>query len=291
MTDAACERTDRSASAATELVYSAVQDPVAASAGPARGEIDRSPEIAARQSWRDSWCLFLDVDGTLLDVAETPDAVVVAPELVGVLARAAAALGGAVALISGRSIDTLDRLFAPLRLPSAGVHGVERRNAQGTLTRGAIDWLPLATARHAMLELAHRHPHLTLEDKGLSLALHWRRDPSLEGTVRALLAGLADRLGPNFELQQGVCVLEIKPSRQDKGTAVEAFLRESPFRGRIPLFIGDDLSDEDAFRVVERHGGWAIGVGARANTPLRFTGPAAVRDWLAQLVGPSGFAG
>jgi trehalose 6-phosphate phosphatase len=243
------------------------------------------------RSWRDSWCIFLDVDGTLLELAETPEAVTVGADLVGVLGRASTALGGALALISGRPIAALDRLFAPLQLPTAGVHGLERRNALGAYTEGPVDWLPLGTARHAMAELARRHRGLTLEDKGLAVALHWRREPQLEESVRSLLGSLAARLGPDFELQEGDAVLEIKATGRDKGTAVESFLREAPFAGRVPLYVGDDATDAAAFRAVERHGGWAIGVGPRPDTLLRFADPLAVRRWLGRLTGPSGLLG
>ena len=244
--------------------------------------------MVSRCSWRQSWCIFLDVDGTLLDFAETPDDVAVDAELVAVLERLGRAVDGALALVSGRPIAVLDRLFAPLRLPSAGVHGLERRNAQGELTDGPVDWLPLATARHAIREFMDRHPALIFEDKMVSLAVHWRRDPALQGLVQTLLMSLLERLGPDFELQQGVSVLELKPATRDKGSAVDAFLLEPPFAGRVPLFIGDDATDADAFRAVERHGGWAIGVGPQPKTSLRLEDPRAVRRWLARLTGPSG---
>lgn len=244
--------------------------------------------MGSRSSWRQSWCIFLDVDGTLLEFAETPDEVAVEAELVAVLERLSRAVDGALALVSGRPITALDRLFAPLRLPSAGVHGLERRNAQGTFTDGPVDWLPLATARHALQEFVERHPALVLEDKGVALALHWRRDPALEAAVQALLMSLLERMGPEFELLPGASVLELKPSAHDKGSAVDAFLLEPPFAGRVPLFIGDDVTDADAFRAVERHGGWAIGVGPRPSTALRLEDPRAVRRWLARLTGPDG---
>ena len=247
--------------------------------------------MESQRSWRQSWCFFLDVDGTLLDFADTPDVVTVDPDLVVALERACQALGGALALVSGRPIAVLDRLFQPLRLPAAGVHGLERRSAQGVFTDGPVDWMPLASARHAMTELVDRHPGLVFEDKAIALALHWRRDPALGPVAYALLTRLAERLGPDFELQAGDAVLEIKPSSRDKGTAVTAFLCEPPFAGRVPLFVGDDATDADAFRTVERYGGWAIGVGPRPSTFLQFADPQAVRRWLARLTGPSGLLG
>ncbi len=242
----------------------------------------------ARISWRQSSCLFLDVDGTLLEFAETPEAAFADRELIGILERVAGALDGALALISGRPIVALDRLFAPLRLPSAGVHGLERRNALGVFTDGPVDWLPMAAARHAIAALLHAHPALVVEDKGASLAVHWRRAPELEAEVQELMSAIAAQAGPDFELLAGASVLELKPCVRDKGTAVEAFLREPPFAGRVPLFVGDDTTDADAFLAVERHGGWAIGVGTRPSTHLRLADPPAVRRWLARLTSPSG---
>jgi len=244
--------------------------------------------MGSRSSWRQSWCIFLDVDGTLLEFAETPDDVAVEAGLVAVLERLATAVNGALALVSGRPIAVLDRLFAPLRLPSAGVHGLERRNALGEITEGPVDWLPLAAARHALQEFVAHHPALILEDKVVALALHWRRDPALHTAARSLLLSLLERVGPDFQLQEGAFVLELKPSARDKGTAVDSFLQEPPFAGRVPLFIGDDLTDADAFRAVERHGGWAIGVGSQPGTALRLEDPRAVRRWLARLTGPNG---
>jgi trehalose 6-phosphate phosphatase len=241
-----------------------------------------------QRNWRQLWCVFLDVDGTLLEFAETPDAVAVDAALVEILGRMRTALDGALALVSGRTIQTLDRLFAPLQLPSAGVHGLERRNAQGAYSEGPVDWLSLAAARHAMSEFTKRHPELLLEDKVSALALHWRRERALEPKVQALLTALAERLGPDFGLQAGDCVLEVRPRGRDKGTAVEAFLRETPFAGRVPLFVGDDATDAVAFRAVERHGGFAIGVGSRPTTTLKLADPQAVRRWLERLTGPSG---
>ena len=247
--------------------------------------------MVSRCSWRQSWCIFLDVDGTLLDFADTPDDVAVDAELVEVLGRLGPALDGALALVSGRPIAVLDRLFAPLRLPAAGVHGLERRNAQGATTDDPVDGLRLAIARHAIRQFVDRHPALIVEDKIRSLALHWRRDPALQNAVQTLLMSLLEQIGPDFELQQGAAVLELKPATRDKGSAVEAFLREPPFVGRVPVYIGDDATDADAFQAVERHGGWAIGVGPQPGTALRLEDPRAVRRWLARLTGPSGLLG
>ena len=124
-----------------------------------------------------------------------------------------------------------------------------------------------------------------------SLAVHWRRAPELEAVVRELMTQVAAQAGPDFELLTGASVLELKPCVRDKGTAVEAFLREPPFAGRVPLFVGDDATDADAFLAVERHGGWAIGVGMLPSTHLRLADPPAVRRWLARLTSAGGLLG
>jgi trehalose 6-phosphate phosphatase len=229
-------------------------------------------------------CLFLDVDGTLLDFAATPDAVWVDGALIELLDSAARVTQGAVALISGRSIAQIDRLFAPLRLPAAGVHGHERRDAGGTIHRQSVLDERLPAARLTLEEFARSHEGLLLEDKQSALALHYRRVPHLEQCARVMISQLLISLLPEYELLEGDAVLEIKPASHNKATAIEAFLRESPFAGRVPVFLGDDLTDYDGFVAVRKHGGVAIAVGDRVSAQWRLTDPAAVRAWLRSFV-------
>ena len=229
-------------------------------------------------------CLFLDVDGTLLDFALTPDRVGVDAELISLLRSTAERTQGALALVSGRTIDDLDRLFAPLRLPAAGVHGFERRDAGGTLHRPALESKHLQAARAELAQLVAAHAGLLLEDKHSALAVHYRRAPQLEALVRRELAELRTALLPDFELLAGDAVLEIKPGSHSKASAVEAFLREAPFAGRLPVFIGDDITDRDGFDAVCRHGGLAIAVGDRVSAQWQLPDPAAVRAWLKAFV-------
>lgn len=213
--------------------------------------------------------LFLDVDGTLLQIAQHPDAVRVSEELRAALEALMPLFDGALALVSGRSIDNLDSLFAPLRLPCAGVHGLERRSADGVVHHeGAAELL--APLRGPLGSFVKRSPGLLLEDKGQSLALHFRNAPGWAEEAEALLRRLLAEGGAPLELNRGKMVLEVKPGNADKGTAIAAFLQEPPFAGRRPVFIGDDVTDEDGFAVVNAAGGLSVRVGrAGAATAAR----------------------
>jgi len=232
------------------------------------------------------WCLFLDVDGTLLDLAPTPGAVVVEPSLMDLLPRLRAAAGGALALVSGRTISDLDRLFGTLGLPVAGLHGGERRDAGGTLHVEPVVHEQLDAVRAGLRELATFHPGLLLEDKGVALALHFQGARDLEHRLRAEVALLAAPLVPQYALLDGHAVIEIKPAVHTKEAAVTAFMREAPFAGRTPIFIGDDQTDYGGFQAVRRFEGLAIAVGPRVKSEWWLPGPTAVRSWLEQLAGP-----
>lgn len=230
------------------------------------------------------WALFLDVDGTLLHLAETPEAVVVSDHLRDILARLAPTFRGAVALISGRRVEDLDRLFAPLRLPAAGLHGLEHRDAQGNMRLlGTTEML--SPVRGPLREFAARHDGVLLEDKGRALALHYRKAPHMESQSRRLIAGLAGRYADSLRVIDGKMVLEIKPRLSDKGAALRSFMDEGPFRGRRPVFIGDDVTDEDAFSAVNGLGGHSIRVGNGRDSQARwqFTDVNAVLGWLEAL--------
>ena len=227
--------------------------------------------------------MFLDVDGTLLELAATPSGVVVDQELKALLAAIAERLSGAVALVSGRSIERLDQLFAPLRLPVAGLHGVERRDASGAILRTNYADPLLHVARVQLAAFVATHPGTLLEDKGRSLALHFRLAPELEADARGAVEAAARSMTPSYHVQEGKKVFEIKPSGFSKASAIEEFLREPPFSGRIPVFAGDDLTDQAAFRAVESLGGIAIAVGDRLEAAWRLENPQAVRRWLAAI--------
>ena len=230
--------------------------------------------------------LFLDVDGTLLEIAAEPRAVRVPDELRARLSALQRAGGGALALVSGRAIADLDALFAPLTLPSAGLHGFEHRGASGAYgTRPTPSAVALESARQAMLQLARRHPGLLVEDKKFALALHYRGAPHLEDTVVREMEEVAAGVARDLELQRGKMVVELRPTGATKAQAVAAFLDEAPFAGRVPVFIGDDLTDEPAFELVNRLQGISVIVSdTRASAArARLGDVSAVRGWLAQL--------
>lgn len=234
-----------------------------------------------------SWAIFLDLDGTLVEFATAPDGIAIDPTLPEAIARIAGLSGGAVALITGRSIADIDRFFPHLRLPVAGQHGLERRSATGTLSRPTHPPDPLDLARRRLTAAIARHPDLLLEDKTLSLALHYRRNPRLAGFAHRLARAEARELGPEFGLRRGKRVVEIGPAGRNKGEAIRAFLAEPPFAGRLPVFLGDDVTDEAGFRVVNALHGHTIKVGP-GPTVARWRLPDvdAARAWLRSADAP-----
>jgi len=230
-----------------------------------------------------NWAFFLDIDGTLLEIAETPDAVEANRSelaLVGKLSRAA---GGAVALISGRSLHVIDQLFSPLVLPAAGQHGVERRDAAGRRHRHRFSVNTLKPAAGGIRTFAARHKGLVFEDKGASVALHYRLAPQLAAAAHDAVREAAEPLGDQVEVQGGKMVVELKPAGCDKGKAIEAFMQEPPFAGRVPVFLGDDVTDEYGFRVVNRLEGHSVKVGEGPSAARwRLQDPAAARAWLGE---------
>jgi trehalose 6-phosphate phosphatase len=217
-------------------------------------------------AWDPEWALFLDVDGTLLEIESHPDDVRAGPLLKHLLELASGALGGALALVSGRAIASLDRIFSPLVLPAAGLHGLERRGADGLVHYPAGFASRMAEARAGLIRFVETHAGLLLEDKGAALALHFRNSPSHEGAAREAMDRARRTLGDDFHVQHGKMVLELKPTGEDKGTAIAAFMGEPPFAGRTPVFIGDDVTDEDGFAVVNRLGGISARVGPAVET-------------------------
>ncbi len=231
------------------------------------------------------WCLFLDVDGTLIELTETPFDTRASEDLKALLKNVSERLGGAMALVSGRSIDYLDALFAPLRLPSAGLHGVERRKASGALQGASFNDSLLDRARAALADLVQTHAGTLLEDKGRTVAIHFRMAPQFEPELREAVTAIAAQLGPNYHVQSGSMMLEIKPHGFNKGGAVKAFMQEPPFSGRTPVYVGDDLTDIDGFKVAADLGGISIAVGERVHGQYHLDDPAAVRAWLEGIAG------
>jgi len=233
------------------------------------------------------WAYFVDLDGTLIELAARPDDVVVAPDVPGLLIRLRRATAGALAIVTGRPIKTVDALLAPLRLPVAGLHGLERRRSDGRVLRADVPDAALGEVRAALLHFATGDDRLLIEDKGLTMALHFRQAPERTEEVARMVEHLAPRVAPALVPIAGKSVVEFKPPSTHKGTAIRAFLDEPPFRGRRPVFLGDDVTDEDGFAAIGEIGGIGIRVGLPQPTRAQFGLPsvAAVHEWLAMLPG------
>lgn len=205
--------------------------------------------------------LFLDIDGTLLDLARTPDRVKVPRELLHALERLAHQLSGALAFVSGRSLESVDRLFAPFRPAAIGAHGGEIRGLDGQVTRSS----PLPdSVREVFAGLAENIPGLLMEDKKCAVALHYRLAPE----AKPVLITAMEKHAKLFEAQKiyilyGKAVIEARPLGVDKGTAVTTLSRQKPFAGRAILFGGDDATDLDVLRILPRLGGRGFSVGKR----------------------------
>ncbi|MCJ2055302.1 trehalose-phosphatase [Methylobacterium sp. J-048] len=231
--------------------------------------------------------LFLDFDGTLAEIAPRPDAVQVEPGLVETLERLRDRLGGALAIVTGRPVSVIDGFLAPSRLDAAGLHGVERRVA-GALSGGRAEDHPELRRQVERLQAESRAlADVLIEDKGASVAVHWRLASADDAAwAEALVKDAADTLGGAYRLQLGKAVGEIVPAQATKAHAIRAFLEQPPYAGRRPVFFGDDRTDEIAFASVAEDGGIAVRVGdGDTVASRRLPGPAAVRallrDWAA----------
>lgn len=226
---------------------------------------------------------FLDVDGTLLEIRPRPEDVIADHALLALLGKLKEATNGALGLVSGRKIDDIDRIVAPLVLPAAGLHGAEIRFSDGARTASQDDATKMA--RGPLADFVDAHPGLLLEDKGATIAVHFRQRPELASDVLAFLAALAQRTG--LSIQEGKMVAELKQAHHDKGRGIDALLEHSPFFGRRPVFIGDDLTDESGFRFVNARGGISVRVGtAEFATDARYLlpDPSGVRMELFRLL-------
>lgn len=231
------------------------------------------------------WALFLDVDGTLLDIAPRPQEVFVPKNLRETLQRLRRQLDGAVAFVSGRPLEDIDRIFAPLKLPAVGGHGAEIRiDGEGHVkrhTRVAFD----AAFKSQFYEVAKIGPGIIVEDKDYSIALHYRLAPQLGGKVMDAVAEIYERAGKNaFEILPGKSVVEIKPRGFNKGVGLKYLMRHAPFAGRRPIFVGDDTTDHAAFAVLPDFRGIGFSVGGIVpGASFNFDGPEDVRLWLRNM--------
>jgi len=223
--------------------------------------------------------LFLDMDGVLAPLAETPDAVKADGRRTATLRAVADRLGGRVAIISGRTIAEVDRISGSALASASGVHGLERRRADGSLERTTPD-KGVRTAVDAFEAFARERPGLIVEDKAVSAGLHYRGAPAEARAAEALARRLAGETG--LALQAGNLVVELKTPGADKGTALTAFMAEAPFAEALPVMFGDDLTDEHGFAAANALGGFGVLVGPPRATAARYglRDVAAVLAWL-----------
>jgi trehalose 6-phosphate phosphatase len=251
-------------------------------------------ELAERELARrlDEFAVLLDIDGTLLDLAPTPREVWVPPDLSKTLNRLLDKTSGAVALVSGRSLNDIDLIFAPEQFPAVGGHGAEMRlesDSEAVATHAP----PMdKELKRRLAAIAKLSPGILLEDKGYSLALHYRLAPHAEKAIYAAVSLIrADLPNAPIEVMPGKCVCEIKHSGFNKASGVIELMTHDPFKGRRPIFIGDDVTDESVFAIMPELGGLAFSVGRRAKGVVScFDEPRDVREWLARLVDDAAMA-
>ena len=234
----------------------------------------------------DRIALFLDFDGTLIDLALRPEEVIVPPDLTPLLAQLHGALDGALAIVSGRPVASIDRLLAPLRLPAAGGHGAELRNTRDGAIHAVGEPVPAGLKQNVNAitkKLQKQWSGILLEDKRSSLAIHYRLAPEAESTLRNDLDALS--LPAPWQILSGHCVYEIRAADRNKGSAILELGRHAPFVGRQPVFVGDDRTDLDGMAAALKAGGYGIAVG-NLDAPVEWALPdvRAVQDWIRMLV-------
>jgi trehalose 6-phosphate phosphatase len=233
--------------------------------------------------------ILLDIDGTILDIAPAPQEVWVPPALRHTLGRLQELTGGAVALVSGRPLDDIDLIFAPLQLAAIGGHGAEMRPVPGTPPQTRVGSLSTELKRK-LATITELGPGILIEDKGYSLALHYRLAPEHGPALRAAVARICARLpAGSVEILPGKLVVEVKPTGVSKALAVSELMTYPPFADRHPIFIGDDTTDEPVFGVIPGFAGLGFSVGRIVpGVNGHFDKPEDVRSWLARIVADHG---
>lgn len=229
-------------------------------------------------------CLFLHVDGALLEIAPTPDAVQVDESLRSLLRVLERACNGALALISGRTICDIDDLFEPLFMPVSGVHGCERRDGQGYWRLQTLRSAEFADYCDQLFPAVAPLEGILVEDKGCGVALHYRQARQSTALLRQVLEGLTTSLPDTHGAFEGDAVIEVRPHTIDSRSAVRSFLKEPPFQGRVPIVIGGDLTEQDEFLEIRKSGGLAMAVGANTRSEWQLPDPKAVRRWLTSFI-------
>lgn len=252
--------------------------------------VSAASELARRL---DDCAILLDIDGTLLDLAPTPREVWVPPGLASTLSRLLERTSGALALVSGRSLNDIDLIFAPQQFPAVGGHGAEMRLS--TESEAVATHAPPMDKelKRRLAAIARLSPGILLEDKGYSLALHYRLAPHAEKAIYEAVSLIrADLPNAPIEVLPGKCVCEIKHSGFNKASGVIELMTHEPFKGRRPIFIGDDVTDESVFAIMPDFGGLSFSVGRRAKGVADyFDDPGEVREWLARLIDDKTAAG
>ncbi len=226
---------------------------------------------------------FFDFDGTLAEIVDDPDAVTIGDDVRDALVAIGEAAGGALAVISGREIASIDRFLSPLKLPVGGAHGAERRSVEGEVHRTELDSGDLKRLAERVEGFAREYPGTSVETKRTSVALHYRRNPAAEEECVALARSLAEDY-PSVSLLAGKMVLEFKFSGRTKADVIADFMAEEPFSGRRPVYFGDDVTDEDAFRVIPRWDGVSVKIGeGPTEAGYRLVDPAALYAWMKRL--------
>lgn len=229
--------------------------------------------------------IFLDFDGTLADIADDPAAVAVPRQTIDALARLEKVTGGAVAIVTGRPISEIDHFLSPLNLPIAGVHGLERRGADGSMSSVPTDERALEGVAESLERYRDRNEGIFIERKQGSIALHYRKRPELEAASKTAVHEAVNG-NAGLHILNGKKVIEIKAGKATKADALKAFLKEPPFNGRIPLFAGDDVTDEDAFLAIADDRGVSIKIGeGETAAAYRADSTESFRSWLYSLAG------
>lgn len=227
----------------------------------------------------DRLALFLDMDGVLAPMAPTPDAVRPVARRTAVLRRLDEQLEGRLAIVSGRTLAEIDRISGEGSLAASGVHGLERRRGDGSMDSApASPGVKVAT--EALKAFQTDYPGVIVEEKGVSVGLHYRQVPEVRDAALALARAVASETG--LSVQPGIMVVELKTPGASKGSAVRAFMAEPPFEGATPVMLGDDLTDEDGFEAARALGGFGVLVGPARETAAehRLDGVEGVLDWL-----------
>jgi trehalose 6-phosphate phosphatase len=248
--------------------------------------LDRDPHAAEPHESARSLAFFVDVEGTILELSSRPDAIQADTDAVDLLRTLIRVSDGAVALISGRSIAILDELFQPLQLPSAGLHGFERRNAAGEYFRRPLpNGSALDRARGQLRRLVARYPGVLLEDKRFALAVHYREFPSIGPLLRKEMDTIARPLSETLEIRSSGCVIELRPKGTNSAVAIADFMQEPSFLGRWPVCLGGECTDEQAFDWINAAGGYsvAVGLGRASAARAHIASIPEARAWLQRL--------